>query len=139
MNLRTFKLISILSLIFSVLFIPGCTNQKNTENIDISRNIALRDNIYQQILNNDDLLNGFMDRMMGNPQAMDQMLSNVRMMQFIFNQDNLKYMMHKQESNVYGIMENIMDVIKSDTLMVSQWQSIMRNNPDMQQMMKMHR
>lgn len=126
-------------LLFAVIFISGCSNQQNRNKIDITKNIALRDQVYQQILNNNDLFNEFMTQMMGNNNAMNWMMGNQNMMQSVFSKDHLNYMMNHQNKYGYGMMENMMGVIKSDTAMIRQWQYMLKNNPDMQGMMMMHR
>jgi hypothetical protein len=139
--MKTKAILSIGAFILIVVMtsISGCSNQQNKNNFDISKNSALRDTVFNQILNNNNLFNGFMSRMMENNNAMNWMMGNEGMMQSVFSKDHLNYMMNHQSRSAYGMMENMMGVIKGDTTMMRQWQYMIKNNPEMQGMMMMHR
>ncbi len=139
MKTRVFFAGSAVILLFVIIFFSGCSNQQTNNKFDLSTNVALRDTVYQQILNNKDLFNGFMNKMVENPSSMSWMMGNQEMMQSVFSKDHLNFMMNHMSNSAYGMMENMIGVIRNDTAMLRQWQYMIKNNPDMQSMMMMHR
>jgi hypothetical protein len=138
MKTRVFLKGSAFILFFAVFFFSGCSNQQSAKKVDLSKNVALKNEVYLQILNNNDLFNEFMTQMMGNTNAMNWMMGNQEMMQSVFSKDHLNYMMNHQNKYGYGLMENMMGVIGNDTAMLRQWQYMLKNNPEMQGMMMHH-
>ena len=130
MKSKVIILIIGIGLVFTVSLLPACTRTSD----DISKNDALKEKVFNQILNNNDLFNEFMNRMMQSSQSMGWMMNNQNMMKWLFSDSSLNSFMHHGNMS-YGMMQNMMNVIHSDSLLSNQWQTMMNNSSHMQHMM----
>ena len=125
---RIIKLTIIALTTIITLSFAGCSN---TSKIDLANNQAQRQEVFNQITQNQDLFNDFMNQMMENPQNMHWMMQNEAMVQHMFQQNNLQYMMqHNSEMNTY-MMQNMMNMISSDSTYYHQWNQMMMNHSGM--------
>jgi len=107
--------------VFLVLFMFSCAENYNSE-IDLSENEEQREQAFEQILNNEEVFNAFMDRMMEETESMHWMMENQNMMNTMFREDNLDYIMSHNENMHQHMMQNMGDVIYSDTSRMRQWE-----------------
>lgn len=135
MNTRAILSRSPFLMVFVFIILLGCSFQQNTKNIDISKNAELREKVYQQILSDKDLFNGFMNKMMSNNNAMTWMMNHQGMMHSMYSDKNLNYYMHHHDGNANMMMENISNVICRDTVLLNHWQRLMKDHPDRHHMM----
>jgi len=122
---HTIKLTAIVLMAFITLTFSGCSNASK---IDLANNQAQKQEVFNQISQNQTLFNDFMLQMMENPQNMHWMMQNEAMMQHMFQQNNLQYMMqHNSEMNTY-MMQNMMNMIGSDSTYYHQWNQMMNHS-----------
>ena len=122
---RTMKLAAIALTTLVSLTFTGCSNASK---IDLANNQAQKQEVFNQISQNQNLFNDFMLQMMQNPQNMQWMMQNEAMVQQMFQQNNLQYMMqHNSEMNTY-MMQNMMNMISSDSTYYHQWNQMMNHS-----------
>jgi hypothetical protein len=125
-NLQTLAMI-----LFMATALFGCSEMTNP-NIDISKNEQQKEAVFNQILDDSELFNEFMDKMMDNSGAIHQMMMNESMMQHMFDHDNMQMMQQMNPEMMQTMMDNMMQMAGSD----SSFQHKMMENPNFQNMMQ---
>lgn len=124
MNFWTFSLV----LIFGIL-VSSCSDMNNTK-IDLSANEQQKVAAFNQIMNNQELLNDFMNEMMVQPTSMNWMMENGLFMNHMFNQENLDYMRKHNPEIDNHMMNHMMYMLDRDTAITKEWNNRMhKRNP----------
>lgn len=110
-----------------VFFFFSCAENYNKE-LDLSANEEQREEAFEQILNNEEVFNSFMNRMMEETESMHWMMENQNMMNTMFMDDNLDYIMSHNENMYQHMMQNMGDVIYSDTSRMREWEMMHRDH-----------
>jgi len=112
-----------LTLMIGIL-VSSCSNM-NDAKIDLSANEQQKEEAFNQILDNQELLNDFMNEMMAQPTSMNRMMENDGFMNNMFNQENMDYMHeHNPEMNNY-MMNNMKYRMDRDTSVAKEWDNWM--------------
>ena len=130
MKTKAFKIgiVAFITVILAV-FISGfaTTNTGTNTSTDLTKNTQLKKDVFNQIINNRELLVEFMNDMMENPQSMNWMMNDGTMMQYMFSGDHLGYMMHNNPGINQMMMRNMMNTIYSDSTYSNQWNQMMNH------------
>ena len=106
-------------------FMAGCDNM-NEGQINLSANEQLKEEVFEQILNDRELTNEFMNEMMNHPTSMHWMMENGQFMNSMFSKDNLDYIMQHNEGMDQHMMQNMGNVIIRDSSIRRQWDNMMQ-------------
>ncbi len=124
MRTKVLTLTITIGLALTAFILTSCTSSSGNGSVDLSKNENLQENIYHQILNDSTLFYNFMNTMIADPRAMTRMMNNPAMMQYMFSDNNLQYIMqHHAGMNGYMI-HNMMNVAAGDSVLASQWNSM---------------
>jgi hypothetical protein len=110
--------------------IAGCTNV-NEEQINLSANEQQKEEVFEQILNDRELTNEFMNEIMNDPSSMHWMMENGQFMNAMFSEDNLDYIMQHNEGMNQHMMQNMGNIINRDSSYRRQWDSMMQGSNHM--------
>lgn len=118
---------------FSGLLLMTCVSCGNSEaasyqEIDLKKNEQLKEKVFEQILNDEELFNDFTSKMRGNSQSMQWMRENRPMMQNFYDGKQMQNMMRRNPEMRQKMMQNMMQMMESDT-------TFMPRNPQMRQQM----
>jgi PBP1b-binding outer membrane lipoprotein LpoB len=114
-------------MVMGILLFTGCTT-KNESKIDLLNNEQQKEEAFNQILNNQEVLNDFMDEMMAQPTSMNWMMESGQFMNHMFNQENLDYMRQHNPEIDNHMMNHMMNRINSDTSASRKWNDMMHSN-----------
>ncbi len=118
-----------LALMIGIL-VSNCSDMNNSK-IDLSANQQQKEAAFNQIINNQELLNDFMNKLMVQPNSMNWMMENGQFMNHMFNQDNLDHMrVHNPEIDDH-MMNNMMYLFDRDTSIAREWNSRMHERNSM--------
>jgi hypothetical protein len=118
----------LIGLLLTTLII-ACSNTGNSsDNIDLTKNSQLKEQAFDQILNNQDLFNDFMDHMMKNQQSMQWMMGQNQMMQYMFNPDHMQFMMQQNSGMRQHMMEGWMNTMQQDSSIYNQMYQMMQQH-----------
>ncbi len=115
-----------------VILVSSCSDMNNSK-IDLSANEQQKEEAFNQILNNQELMNDFMNEMMTQPTSMSWMMENGKFMNHMFNQDNLDYMRKHNPEIDNHMMNNMMDMMDRDTSVANEWNNRMHERNPMNQ------
>jgi len=118
-------------LLFAFPFLISCEDDDEIELDDLQEEPEMRQELFNAIINDNQLMTEFMDRMADNPDAMHQLMMNQNVMQQMFSQQNMQMMQSMDPETMQLMMNNMMEVAGQDTTM----ENMMMNNPRMQEMM----
>ena len=121
----------ILTLMIGIL-VSSCSDMNNVK-IDLSANEQQKEEAFNQILNNQELMNDFMNEMMTQPNSMNWMMENGQFMNHMFNQDNMDYMREHNPEIDNHMMNNMMNMIDRDTSFAREWNNRMHERNPMNQ------
>ncbi|HYW95100.1 MAG TPA: hypothetical protein VE870_05905 [Bacteroidales bacterium] len=123
--------------IFSfILFTGGCSYKNDaSSNINLIQNQAQKEEAYNQILQNENLFNDFMQQMAGRPRSMEWMMQDPSVMNRMFTTENFSYMMNHNPELHQQMMTNMMYMFQNDSSYYQQWNSMMQNQHNMGGMM----
>ena len=121
----------ILTLMIGIL-VSSCSDMNNSK-IDLSANEQQKEEAFNQILNNQELMNDFMNEMMTQPNSMNWMMENGQFMNHMFNQDNMDYMREHNPEIDNHMMNNMMNMIDRDTSFAREWNNRMHERNPMNQ------
>ncbi|MEG9328274.1 hypothetical protein SAMN04488034_103282 [Salinimicrobium catena] len=113
--------------LFSLLII-GCDAD---DRIDLTEDPEERQEVYQQIINDDELLQEFLTEMRNSDQAMEMMAANRPMMRNMYGRNQMRRMMMNNPQVVDTMMQGMMMVMEQDTTMF-------RRNPELHRRMLQH-
>lgn len=117
--------------LLSIVSFTSCINSRGNDNntnnteIDLVNNEEQKEQAFNQIINNEELLNEFMIRMMDESQSLHWMMENQEFMNHMFMNDNLDYIMDHNEGMGNHIMQNMIDIFNRDSSMYEQWNNMM--------------
>ena len=119
-------------IVLILLLSTGYTNNPETgKSTDLKKNSQLKENVFNQILNDRELYTEFMNQMMQNQQSMQWMMNNQGMMQYMFSGNHLGYMMHHNQGMTRMMMQNMMNTIQSDSTYCYQWNQMLNGSNGM--------
>lgn len=113
---------------FLAMILWGCDNDQK---VDLSEDPEQREEVYEQILNDKDMFNEFMNKMRENDQSMTWMANHKPMMRNMYGRNQMRHMMRNNPEAMDSIMEGMMIMVKEDTTMI-------HRNPDMHQRIMQH-
>jgi len=128
-KLFSFKIAFIVTAMTLLSFTSYVNGQEIKESTDLTKNTELKNDVFNQIIYNKTLFNEFISDMMQNSQSMNWMLDNRGMMQYVFSDKNLGYLMYNQGMG-NTVMRNMMNTIQSDSSFYNQWNQMMGNYPN---------
>lgn len=119
----------LMGLLFTTLII-SCSNtgDSSSDDIDLTSDNQLKEQVFDQILNNQDLLNDLMNQMMQNQQSMQWMMGNSQMMQYMYNPQHMQYMMQQNQGMRQHMMQSWMNTMKQDTSVYNDMYHMMQQN-----------
>ncbi len=120
-----------LALMIGIL-VSSCSDMNNAK-IDLSANEQQKEEAFNQILNNQELMNDFMNEMMTQPTSMNWMMENGQFMNHMFNQDNMDYMREHNPEIDNHMMNNMMNMMNRDTSFAREWNNRMHERNPMNQ------
>ncbi len=115
-------------ILFLILTLGSISAGVGKDNIDLTKDNELRNEVFQQIISNKDLLYKFMNSMMNNQQSMYWMMENGGMMQQMFNQNNLQYIMSHNMNMSNYMFNHMMLAAQNDSTIRMQWNNMMNGN-----------
>ncbi len=115
-------------ILFLILTLGSISAGVGKDNIDLTKDNELRNEVFQQIISNKDLLYKFMNSMMNNQQSMYWMMENGGMMQQMFNQNNLHYIMSHNMNMSNYMFNHMMLAAQNDSTIRMQWNNMMNGN-----------
>ena len=113
-----------LFLFLSLLFI-SCDDE---ENIDLTEEPEERQEVYQQILNDEQLFTEFIDELRKNDQSMEWMRASRPMMRNMYGRQHMQQVMANHPEVIDTMMMHGMMMMQRDTMML-------RRNPEMRRRM----
>lgn len=115
MNRINFKNLLSISLMVVILVGLFSCNSTNSTPVNLKENETVRNQVYDQILNDRELTNEFMNQMMNHTHTMHWMMENEDFMRHMFNNENMEYMMQHNEHFTSEDMRHRMMKYYSDT------------------------
>lgn len=99
----------------------ACNDNDDREvgDIDLRENKVQRQEVYSQILNDQDLFTEFMEEIRQNRQSMLRMGTSRPMMQHFYGRDQMRSMMRRDPLLRQELMRNMMTIMEKDTLMMT--------------------
>lgn len=118
---------------FSGLLLMTCTACNNSEaasfqEVDLKKNEQLKEKVFKQILNDEELFTDFISKMREERQAMQWMRKNQPMMQDFYGRRQMQDMMRMHPEMRQNMMQNMMQMMERDT-------AFMPRTPQMRQQM----
>ncbi len=108
----------------------------SAQQVDLKQNEQLKNDVYQQILNDSSLFNDFINEMRQNEQSMEWMRANRLMMGRMYNQGQMQRMMQNNPEMRQQMMRNMKNMMKKDSAMHRQMHNMMYEDPEMRRQMR---
>ncbi|MFD2519203.1 hypothetical protein [Salinimicrobium flavum] len=117
-----------LSVLMSLLLLmTGFVACDNDDGVNLTENPEAREDVYQQILNDEEMFTEFMTEMRESPKSMEWMRANRPMMRNMYGRQQMQSMMKTNP----GMMDTVMQ-----EMMMVEWDTTrMQRNPQMRQLM----
>jgi hypothetical protein len=125
-TLRKIITIVLVGMLFTSLMIACANTQDSSKDIDLTKDQQLKEQAFNQILNNRELFNDFMNQMMQNNQAMQWMMGQNQMMQYMYNPENMQYMMGQNPNIRQHMMQGWLNTMQQDTSIYNQMYHMMQ-------------
>ncbi|MGB7786218.1 MAG: hypothetical protein WBL27_08970 [Salinimicrobium sp.] len=109
-----------------LLFLTSCDRD-----VDLKEDEALRDNVYEQILSDQELFNEFMEEMRESDMPMTWMSQHKPMMRNMYSRNQVRRMMQNNPEVIDSLMQNMVVMMEQDSTMF-------RRNPQMHRRMMQH-
>ena len=108
----------------------ACNNSDaaSFQEIDLKKNEQLKEKVFEQILNDEELFRDFTMKMRENGQSMQWMRENRPMMQDFYGSRQMQDMMRWNPDIRHNMLQNMMQMMERDT-------AFMSRNPEMSQQM----
>ncbi|MGB7842545.1 MAG: hypothetical protein WBL21_07130 [Salinimicrobium sp.] len=116
------------AMLLFLLTLSSCDNEKD---VDLAEDPELRNDVYNQILSNEDLFTEFVTEMRQNDTTMQWMRKNKPMMRNMYGRNQVRSMMRNNPEVIDSLMQGMMTTMEEDTTMF-------RRNPQMHQRMMKH-
>lgn len=124
-NLRQ-VLTSLSGCILLTALVTGCANPEyGSSDIDLTANEEARNQVFQQILDNQELFDEFMNEMMQHEQSMQRMMNHDQMTQHMYNSENMHSMMQQNPEMRDHMMQEWMNLMNQDTSYYNQMNHMM--------------
>lgn len=117
----------ILSLLLGTCLFMACEDER----VELAENSEQREEAFDQILNDEDLFNDFMNKMRENDQSMQWMASHRPMMRNMYGRNQVHNMMRNNPEVMDSVMQGMMIMFEEDTTMI-------HRNPKMHQRIVQH-
>lgn len=122
------RILLIFSLFIILLnFLYAC----NRDKVDLSEDAELKEDVFEQILSDEETFNEFMNKMRKNDRSMQWMSSHQPMMRSVYDRGRMRHMMENNPRVMDSVMLNMMFMIEEDS-------TLMYRNPKLQQRMLQH-
>ncbi len=108
------RLSTALSMLLMMALFTSCENDRS---VNLAENEEQREEVYQQILNDQELFNEFMAEMRENRGSMDMMRQNRPMMRNMYGRQQMQNMMKNNPEMMDSMRMNMMTMIEQDTTM----------------------
>lgn len=128
MKTMNFFLRTGLVMLFFLFTLSSCDNEPD---VDLAEDPELRNDVYNQILNNEELFTEFMTEMRQSDTSMQWMRQNKPMMRNMYGRNQVRSMMRNNPEVIDSLMQGMMTTMEQDTTMF-------RRNPQMHQRMMQH-
>jgi hypothetical protein len=116
----------ITGLLFTALFI-SCDPVQNKD-VNLSENEDLRYDVYQQILNDEQLFSEFMTEMSQNENAMETMMAEQPMREMFYGRQQILDMMGSNPEIRENILQGVMDMMRKDSAVYNRMQYMMEQH-----------
>ncbi|GAB2775670.1 hypothetical protein [Salinimicrobium soli] len=117
-----------LAALFLLLTLNSCDNDRD---VNLATDQELREDVYDQILNDEELFTEFMEEMRESEKPMQWMAQHKPMMRNMFTRNQMRRTMRNDPDVIDSVMQGMMYVMEEDTTMF-------RRNPEMHQRMMQH-
>ena len=117
-----------LSLMLFFFMLSSCDRETK---VNLAEDEAVRNDVYEQILSDEDLFNEFMEEMRQSERPMTWMRQHKPMMRNMYGRNQVRQMMRNNPEMVDSLMQGMMTMMEQDTTMF-------RRNPQMHQKMMQH-
>lgn len=104
--------------VLAAFIIAGCDNEP--EEIDLEKNTELRDEVFSQILNNEEVFNAFVDQMRQNTTAMGWTMNNHEFTRQMFRKENMKKIQKHHPEMDNQMMEHMINRMEEDTAVANE-------------------
>lgn len=116
---------------FLLMTCTACINSEaaQSQEVDLKKNEQLKERVFQQILNDEELFTEFTGKMRENRQAMEWMRENRPLMQRFYSGSDMRDMMRRHPEMRQPMMQNMIEMMDRDTARTKQ-DTLMRNMED---------
>lgn len=114
--------------LFLLLTLNACDNDRE---VNLATDEELRDDVYEQILSDQELFTEFMEEMRESDKPMQWMAEHKPMMRNMYGRNQVRHMMRNNPETMDSLMQGMMIMMEQDTTMF-------RRNPEMHQRMMQH-
>lgn len=128
MKARIFKFSTFSGLLLLFLFFASCDNDDRV--VNLTDNPEAREDVYEQILNDEQLFGEFMNELRENRQSMEWMDNNRPMMNRMYGKERMNSMMRRNPQMRDSMMQGMISSMEMDTSM--------RATPQMRKRMLQH-
>lgn len=115
-------------LLLFLFLLNSCDREKE---IDLSEDEAVRNDVYEQILSDEQLFNEFVEEMRESDRPMQWMSQHKPMMRNMYGRNQVRRMMRNNPEMMDSLMQGMFIMMEDDTTMF-------RRNPQMRQRMMQH-
>ena len=129
------KMATVFVVLLLTIMFASCKTDK--DEIVLSENEELREDVYQQILNDKKIFDEFMDEMRENEQSMGWMMENRPMMQRAYGNPQMNDMMRSFPDMRHSMMQSMMNMMQQDTAIFNQMHRMMEQDTMMYNRMQM--
>lgn len=107
-------------LLFIFLFAGFFLACEGEQGVDLKEDEAVRQDVYNQILNDEELFNEFIDQMRNSSRSMDWMRANRPMMRNMYSHRQVQAMMQQDPEVLDTLIEGMMSNMQRDTTRMHQ-------------------
>jgi hypothetical protein len=116
--MKTLKQSGVLLFIFLFAgFFMACDREQD---VDLKEDEVVRQDVYNQILNDEELFNEFIDQMRNSSRSMDWMMANRPMMRNMYSHRQVQTMMQQDPEVLDTLMQGMMSNMPRDTTRMHQ-------------------
>jgi len=113
------KLFKFSAFSFLLLLVFSTVSCDNNEQVNLSENQEVREDVYEQILNDEQLFAEFMNELRENRKSMEWMDNNRPMMNRFYGRERMNNMMRRNPQMRDSMMQGMMASMENDTTMGS--------------------
>ncbi len=118
MERETAKFKIFLLLVTSIL-LTACTNRSNQ--VDLIRDEAQKEQAFQQILTHPELFEEFMNELESDPEAITRMIRNKDFASSLFSRENMNYLWEHHPGMDTAVIDNVATRMLTDTAFYNQF------------------